>query len=150
MRIISIKLINFIGVYAAMGTHSVSFNFTDIDKPIIQIYGRNRCGKTVLIQQLHPFSSINLNGDERSDLSLILPGETGIKNIVYEVNGEVYNITHTYNPTTSSGRYTVLSSIKHDGEELNPSGGVTTFNTLIEKILGINRYVFQFIINEII
>lgn len=146
MKIVYIRLVNFIGVHAAMGLHSLELSFDKIDNPIIQIYGKNRCGKTVLIQQLHPFSSINLNGDERSDLSLILSGEVGIKNIVYEVNGEVYNITHTYKPT-SSGNHTISSSIEHNGEELNPSGGVTVFNNIIEKILGINKYVFQFIIN---
>ena len=145
MKIIHIKLVNFIGVHAAMGLKEVEFSFDHIDKPIIQIYGKNRCGKTVLIQQLHPFSHINLNGDDRADLALIIPKEVGIKNIVYEVDGEVYNITHTYTPSRTS--HTVSSSIIHNGEELNPSGGVTTFNSLIEKILGINKYVFQFIIN---
>lgn len=145
MRITFVKLINFIGVNAAMGLREVEFSFEDIDKPIIQIYGHNRCGKTVLIQQLHPFSSINLNGDERSDLSLILPNEIGVKNIVYEVNGEVYDITHTYTPSRSG--HSISSSIIHNGKELNPSGGVTIFNSLIERILGINKYVFQFIIN---
>ena len=145
MRIIYIKLINFIGVHAAMGLKEVEFSFGDVDKPIIQIYGRNRCGKTVLIQQLHPFSSIDLNGDERSDLSLIIPGEVGIKNIVYEVDGVVYDITHTYRPTRTS--HSISSSIMRNGEELNPSGGVTVFNNLIEKILGINKYTFQLICN---
>ena len=145
MRIIFIKLINFIGVNAAMGLREVEFSFDKIDTQIIQIYGKNRCGKTVLIQQLHPFSSINLNGDERSDLPLIIPKETGIKNIVYEVNGDVYNITHTYTPTRTG--HSISSSLKKNGEELNPSGGVTVFNSLIEKILGINKYVFQFILN---
>lgn len=146
MKIIYIKLVNFIGVNAAMGLKELELSFDKIDKPIIQIYGRNRCGKTVLIQQLHPFSSINLNGDERSDLSLILTGEVGIKNIVYEVDGEIYNITHTYKPTPS-GNHTISSSFKHNNEELNPSGGVTLFNNLVEKVLGINKYVFQFVIN---
>lgn len=145
MKITYIKLTNFVGVYAAMGLHEVEFDFTDIDKPIIQIYGKNRCGKTVLIQQLHPFSTINLNGDERADLSLIIPNKVGMKRIVYEVNGEVYDIVHTYQPTKNS--HSVSSSIMHNGQELNPSGGVTTFNSLIEKTLGINKYVFQFIIN---
>lgn len=145
MRIVFIRLANFVGVRAAMKLTDVEFDFASVDKPIIQIYGHNRCGKTVLIQQLHPFSSINLNGDERSDLALIIPNETGIKNIVYEINGEVYNITHTYTPTRNG--HTVSSSLMHEGKELNPSGGVTTFNALIERIFGINKYVFQFIIN---
>ena len=146
MKIIYIKLVNFIGVQAAMGVREIELSFDKIDKPIIQIYGPNRCGKTVLLQQLHPFSSINLSGDERSDLSLVIPGETGIKHIVYEVSGEVYSIIHTYKPTPS-GNHTISSSLTHGTEELNPSGGVTVFNNLIEKILGINKYVFQFIIN---
>lgn len=146
MRIIYIKLENFVGVNAAMGKQSLELSFDKINKPIIQIYGKNRCGKTVLMHELHPFSSINLNGDERSDLSLILPGEMGLKNIVYEINDKVYNITHTYKPTPS-GNHTVSCSLVCDGEELNPSGGVTVFNNLIEKIMGINKYTFQFIIN---
>lgn len=145
MRILFIKLENFIGVNAAMGVRSVSFDFTNITTPIIQIYGKNRCGKTVLIQQLHPYSSINLNGDERSDLSLIIPNETGIKVIDYEYNGKVYHITHIYTPTKSS--HSISSSLMCDGKELNPSGGVVIFNNLIERIFGINKYSFQLIIN---
>lgn len=145
MRILYIKLENFIGVYAAMKRKSIELSFDNIDKPIIQIYGPNRSGKSVLEQQLHPFSSISLNGDERNDLPLIIKGEVGIKNIVYEVNGKVYNILHTYKPTGKS--HMVSSSVMVDGEEINPSGGVGTFNDLIEKYLGINRYSFQFTIN---
>ena len=145
LKIVYIKLENFIGVYAAMKRKSIELSFDNIDKPIIQIYGPNRSGKSVLEQQLHPFSNINLNGDERNDLPLIIKGEVGIKNIVYEVNGKVYNILHTYKPTGKS--HTVSSSIMLDGEELNPSGGVGTFNDIIEKSLGINRYSFQFTIN---
>lgn len=146
MKIVYIKLVNFVGVHAAMGLNEIDFKFDHFQKSIIQIYGKNRCGKTVLIQQLHPFSSINLNGDERSDLGLIIPHETGIKQIVYEMNGDTYVITHTYKPTPS-GNHTIISSITKDGEELNQSGGVNTFNTLIENIFGINKYTFQFIIN---
>lgn len=145
MKILYIKLENFIGVYAAMKRKSIELSFDNIDKPIIQIYGPNRSGKSVLEQQLHPFSNISLNGDERNDLPLIIKGEVGIKNIVYEVNGKVYNILHTYKPTGKS--HTVSSSVMVDGEEINPSGGVGTFNDLIEKYLGINRYSFQFTIN---
>jgi len=145
LKIVYIKLENFIGVYAAMKKRCIELSFENIDKPIIQIYGPNRSGKSVLEQQLHPFSNINLNGDERNDLPLIIKGEVGIKNIVYEVNGKVYNILHTYRPTGKS--HTVSSSVVLDGEELNPSGGVGTANDIIEKSLGINRYSFQFTIN---
>lgn len=145
MRIVYLRLVNFIGVKAATGLNEIEFQYDKIKQPIIQLYGKNRCGKTVMIQQHHPFSSINLNGDERNDLDLILSNEVGIKNIVYEVNGEVYNILHTYKPTSKG--HTISTSITHNGEELNPSGGVTNANVLIEKILGINKYIFQFIIN---
>lgn len=145
MKIQYLKLVNFIGVKAATGLNEIELKYDHIKQPIIQLYGKNRCGKTVMIQQHHPFSSINLTGDERNDLSLIIPNEIGIKNIVYEVNDHVYNITHTYRPTGKS--HTVSTSIVLDGVELNPSGGVNSANTLIEKHLGINKYIFQFIIN---
>lgn len=147
MKILYIKLINFIGIHAARGLSEIEYDFSKIKKPIIQLFGPNRSGKTVLIQQLHPFSSINLNGDDRSDLSLILPGEYGTKNIVYEFNGNVYDITHTYKPNSSGTNHTVISSLKKNGEEMNTSGGVNMFNTLINNIFGINKYTFQFVIN---
>ena len=147
MKILYIKLVNFIGIHAARGLSEIEYDFSKIEKPIIQLFGPNRSGKTVLIQQLHPFSSINLNGDDRSDLSLILPHEYGLKNIIYEFNGDVYNITHTYKPTSSGMNHTVTSSLKKNDEELNTSGGVNMFNALINNIFGINRYTFQFVIN---
>lgn len=145
MKIVYLKLVNFIGVKAATGLNEIEFSYDNITQPIIQLYGRNRCGKTVMIQQHHPFSSINLTGDERNDLDLILPGENGLKNIVYEVDGKVISITHTYRATGKS--HIVSSSVIVNGEEMNTSGGVNVGITLIEKYLGINKYVFQFIIN---
>lgn len=144
MRILSIRLVNFVGVFAAMGLRDVSFDFSNVTKQIIQLYGKNRCGKTVLLQQLHPFSSINLNGDERSDLQLIIQGEDGLKEIVYDIDGTVYKITHTYRATSKN--HTVSSSIMVDDEELNVSGGVNTFNQIIEEKFGINKWRFQLVI----
>jgi DNA repair exonuclease SbcCD ATPase subunit len=145
MKILYIKLVNFADVYAAMHKEEIEFDFSGITKPIIQIYGKNRSGKTVLIQKLHPFSSINLNGDDRNDVPLIRKGKPGLKQIVYQVNDDVYTITHTYKPTTHG--HTVSSSIVKNGEELNAAGGVNTFNNMIDNLFGINRYVFQFVIN---
>lgn len=144
MKIKSIRLINFSSIFACRNLREVYYEFGS-DKTINQICGPNRSGKTVLIQQLHPFSSINLSGDERSDLNLIIPGETGVKEITYEIDGSEYHINHTYKPTGRS--HSVISSLVCNGQELNSSGGVNTFNTLIEKIFGLNRYTFQFTIN---
>lgn len=146
MKILHIRLTNFTGIKAAMGLNTLELDFSSIDKPIIQLYARNRCGKSVLLSNLNPFSSINYDGDERNELPSILKGEHGEKNIVYEINGKVYNITHSYKPTSKS--HTILSSILEDGIELNPSGGVNTFNLLIERIFGLNKYIFQFVINS--
>lgn len=145
MKILYIELENFIGIRAAMNVTFVRFDFSSINKPIIQIYGPNHCGKTVLAHLLHPFANINFTGDERNDLSLIVPGETGIKKIGYESDGHIYDITHTYTPTKTS--HSISSSILKDGEELNPTKGVNTFNTIIDHELSINKYIFQFIIN---
>lgn len=147
MRILYIRLENFASVKAAMGLDAVELDFAQTDKHIIQLYGKNRCGKTVMIQQLHPYSSINLNGDERSELSLVIPGKLGMKKIIYQVDDKIYEITHMYKPAGNNKTHTVSSSLICDGEELNPSGGVTVFNNTIEKIMGINKYTIQFIIN---
>lgn len=146
MRILKIRLVNFIGIYKAMGLYEFECAFDKIDKQIIQIYGQNRCGKTVLLQLLHPCSNINFNGDERTDLPLIISGKIGIKNIIIETHEGIYDITYTFKPT-ATGNHTVSASIIKDNNELNPSGGITMANNIIDKCLGINKYIFQFIIN---
>lgn len=145
MRILYIKLTNFIGIDAAMGLEEFELRFEDINKSIIQIYGKNKSGKTVIIRELHPFSSIDLSGDDRNDLSLIMKDKVGSKHIIYEVNDKVYEIAHTYRP--SGDTHLVSSSLMCDGIELNESRKVTVFNNLIESLFGINKYIFQFIIN---
>lgn len=145
MRILYLELINYIGIQAAMGLERFELRFEDIDKSIIQIYGRNKCGKTVVIRELHPFSSIDLSGDDRNDLSLIIKGKVGSKHIIYEINGKVYEIIHTHRP--SGDTHQVSSSLICDGVELNESQKVTVFNNIIERIFGINKYIFQFVIN---
>jgi DNA repair exonuclease SbcCD ATPase subunit len=147
MRILYIKLVNYIGIKAAMGLNEFELSFDSIDKPIIQIMGPNKCGKTVVTSELHPLSSVNLNGDDRSDLPLILKDEIGIKEIGYELkDGNIANITITHRPTGKS--HSTSCSFVYNGEELNPSGGVGSFNDLVNKILGINKYSVQFIINK--
>lgn len=122
MKITDIELINFKGVAVAMQLTYFHISFADIKEAFIQINAPNGCGKSVLLSQLHPFSSLNLNGDDRSDLGLIIPGETGIKRITYDDNGKIYCITHTYKPNSKS--HTVYSSITEDGVELNSNGGL--------------------------
>ena len=113
MKIKNIRLINFNSIYACRNLKEVYYDFDTSDKTINQICGPNRSGKTVLIQQLHPFSSINLSGDERSDLQLIIPGETGVKEIEYDIDGKIYHINHTYRPSGKS--HSVISSLVCDG-----------------------------------
>lgn len=128
-----------------MGINTFEMDFSEINEKVIQIYGANRCGKTVLIHQLHPYSSININGDDRNDINLILAGETGVKEIAYKINDSVYIAKHTYTPRGNG--HSISSSLTLNGEELNPSGGVQLFNSLIETHFGLNKYAFQFWIN---
>ena len=145
MKILYIKLINFIGIKAAMDLEEFELKFENIYKNIIQIYGPNKSGKTVILRELHPFSSVDLIDCSRNDLSLIIKGKVGSKHIIYEVNDKVYEITHTFRP--SGETHQVSSSLICDGVELNESQKVTVFNNIIERIFGINKYIFQFVIN---
>jgi len=145
VKILYIKLINFIGIKAAMDLEEFELKFENIYKNIIQIYGPNKSGKTVILRELHPFSSVDLIDCSRNDLSLIIKGKVGSKHIIYEVNDKVYEITHTFRP--SGETHQVSSSLICDGVELNESQKVTVFNNIIERIFGINKYIFQFVIN---
>lgn len=147
MKLEQIRLVNHAGIKAASGLNIFELSFENILKQIIQLGGPNGCGKTVLLHCLHPWSSLDL--DDRSDLGDYLEGEIGEKSCVYNINDVRYHITHTHKPSRDG--HLVSSSIKEirgtEITELNTNGGVKTFNALIEKLFGINKYAFQFVIN---
>ena len=123
MKILSVKLVNYIGIFNGIGKREFSYDFTN-STPIVIIEGRNGSGKSTLLNALHPFP------DSNSDL---IPGVPAMKHIVYGLNGNVYSITINYPIKSNGERDTSKISILKNGIECNKSLNVTTATQFIQN-----------------
>jgi DNA repair exonuclease SbcCD ATPase subunit len=131
MKILYLKLKNFIGIYSGLGRDEIEIDFSKNKSKFVLLKGSNGSGKTTLLSSLNPFATSN---DTRS--SIILEGKEGYKEIHYDINGDIYVIKHYISKTTKS-------FISKNGEELNSNGGVKLFNDLILNIFGIDKNYFK-------
>lgn len=132
MKIIEIEFINHI-------------KFKDFkqnwNNSIISIVGLNGSGKSFLLSSLHPYGS----SDRYSKAYPVVPGKSGYKKIVYDVNGVIYETIHEYTAHNNTHKCkSYLNKIENGiREELNPTGNVDTFKRLVFEHLKYNSDIFD-------
>ena len=129
MKLLRLKLKNFISVYVTMNRKEIDIDFTKCKNNIILLVGANGSGKTSLLSNMQPFPSLGTL-DLRNSQDLILEGEDGYKLIEYQSGKDIYKIEHHY--LWNNGRRKTSCYIKLNGKELNPSGLVGSFNDIIK------------------
>lgn len=137
MKILYIKLKNFIGFKSGLGVNEIEIDFSSTDNRIILLTGENGCGKTTLLSCLNPFSNTG-SIDVRNDNSLIIQNRDGYKEVHYQSNDDIYIIKHYYTPK-GVGNHTVKSYIEKNGVELNSNGNVTSFKELVKQELDMEQ-----------
>lgn len=131
MRILRLKLVNFIGIKNGMGKDEIEISFPQDENTITMLLGKNGSGKSTIVSQLTPFKD---TFDDRKDP--IVPGKDGLKEIDILHDGHTYLIKHIYARTP-------FSFITKDGLELNESGGVRTFKDVIKTEFGLTEDYFK-------
>lgn len=131
MRIERLKLENFIGIRHGLDTDVIEIIFPDNGNVFTSLHSSNGGGKTTILSQLHPFKD---SFDDRKEL--VLPNTIGIKEVDISHNGSMYKIKHVFDKKTSS-------FISKDGIELNPNGGVRTFEDIVFTELGVSKDYFK-------
>ena len=138
MKILHLTLINFARVFSGLGKTKLELDFSNIDNKINLFVGSNGTGKTSIMSCLHPFAYNSAIGDSTSNSDLIIEGKDGKKVIVIRDDNDVYEITHVYTRKKDNS-INLKSFVKLNDEELNSSGTVTTFKTIIQEKLGIDQ-----------
>ena len=138
MKIVSLELVNFSRVYSGIGKTRVFIDLLNSDNEINLFLGANGSGKSSIMGCFHPFAYNSAVGDNTSNSDLIIEGKDGKKEIVITYGGDVYRIQHIYT-RKKDGTISVKSYIMKNNEELNDSGTVTTFKSIIYQELGINE-----------
>ena len=136
MKILYLKLTNFINIVTAFNTETIEIDFSKSNNNVVLLTGPNGSGKTSILSCLHPFPT-NGNMDVRSDNPIIVPRENGYKEIHISDGDDLYVIQHFY--TRNGDKHIIKSYIQKDGVELNENGNVTSFKEIVEKELGLEQ-----------
>ena len=122
MRITYFKLVNYIGILNGLGLHEIEIDFSKCKNTICCISGKNGSGKSTLMKALSPLPDGSDNYVE---------GFQAEKDMAIVDDGNTYAI-HIVSPVNSSGvRQVTKAFVMKNGEELNPTGNVTSYKEII-------------------
>lgn len=136
MKILRILLKNFANIKTALKCNEIEIDFSNHKNRIILFTGPNGSGKTSILSCIHPFAT-NGSLDIRNDISLIIEGKEGYKEIEIEDNGNIYLIKHFYIPSNKT--HSTKSYIMKNGVELNENGNVRSFKEYIKTELDLEQ-----------
>ena len=134
MRLLSLRLENYIGIYNGMGLSSIEIDFSKCIHKVLIIKGDNGTGKSTIFKALTPLADSSID---------YIPDKTSIKEIAYETDFQtILNIKYESLVKDGIRRPTkcYLNRLNPDGsiENLNPSNNITTAKEVIYDILGID------------
>ena len=134
MRLLRLRLENYIGIYNGMGLDHIEIDFSKCIHKVLIIKGDNGTGKSTIFKALTPLADSSIN---------FIPDKTAIKEIAYETDFQtIVNIKYESVIKDGIRRPTkcYLNRLNPDGsiENLNPSNNITTAKEVIYDILGID------------
>ena len=131
MRLIYIRLENYIGIYNGRGDNILEVDLSQSTSNIIIIRGSNGSGKSTLLKALSPL---------QDDNTAIIPGLEGTKSLRYLYNGEVYEIVYIHPVKSDGSRGQVKLQIYKGNkrEELNPTWNVTSGKDIIFDLFNLD------------
>lgn len=138
VKVLGMRLRNFSRIVTGLQITDLTIDFTKLEHEFFLLIGKNGTGKTSILHTIHPFAYNTSIGDNISNAEFIVSGEDGEKFIWYDVDDVIYEIHHVY-LRKSDDSITVKSFITRDGEELNPSGTVNTFEEIIETVFELDK-----------
>ena len=134
MRLLRLRLENYIGIYNGMGLSSIEIDFSKCIHKVLIIKGDNGTGKSTIFKALTPLADSSID---------YIPDKTAFKEIAYETDFQtILNIKYESLVKDGIRRPTkcYLNRLNPDGsiENLNPSNNITTAKEVIYDILGID------------
>lgn len=131
MKLLSIRLENYIGIYNGRGDNILEVDLSQSTSNIVIIRGSNGSGKSTLLKALSPL---------QDDNTAIIPGMEGKKTLRYIYNGEVYEILYVH-PVKNDGSRGQVKMQVYKGMnrvELNPTWNVTSGKDIIFDLFNLD------------
>lgn len=131
MKLLSIRLENYIGIYNGRGDNILEVDLSQSTSNIVIIRGFNGSGKSTLLKALSPL---------QDDNNAIIPGLEGKKTLRYLYNNEVYEILYIHPVKTDGSRGQVKMQVYKgmNRVELNPTWNVTSGKDIIFDLFNLD------------
>lgn len=131
MKLLSIRLENYIGIYNGRGDNILEVDLSQSTSNIVIIRGSNGSGKSTLLKALSPL---------QDDNNAIIPRLEGKKTLRYLYNGEVYEILYVHPVKTDGSRGQVKMQVYKgmNRVELNPTWNVTSGKDIIFDLFNLD------------
>lgn len=131
MKLLSIRLENYIGIYNGRGDNILEVDLSQSTSNIVIIRGSNGSGKSTLLKALSPL---------QDDNNAIIPGLEGKKTLRYLYNSEVYEILYVHPVKTDGSRGQVKMQVYKgmNRVELNPTWNVTSGKDIIFDLFNLD------------
>lgn len=134
MRLLRLRLKNYIGIYNGMGLEDIEIDFSKCTHRILIIKGDNGTGKSTIFKALTPLSDSSINFIEE---------KTAIKEISYMMNDNtIVNIKYesVFKDKTRKPTKCYMSKITQDGAvtNINPTNNITTAKEIIYDLFGLD------------
>lgn len=144
MKIEYLLLENFIYLQSGLKKTKIELDLSKSKHPINVFIGGIGSCKTFILSHLQPFATMG-SLDIRNQDDQIIEGKDGLKIIKYKVNDTQYEIRHEYIWVERSETHTTKSYIYKDGEDLNPTGNVSSFKYVIVTEFGLEQSFLRLI-----
>jgi exonuclease SbcC len=135
MRLKKLKLRGAIGIKKGMGLDEIEIDLTQFQSGLIALTGRNGCGKTTIMENLHPYRQmVSRDGSLQSHFFL----KDSYRILEFEQNGKHYESKILIDALTGGSEAYLLC----DSLPLN-DGKLTTYDEAIEQVLGSAELFFN-------
>lgn len=122
MKILYVKLENYIGIFNGRGDNVLEIDLSHTTTPIIVIKGHNGSGKSTLLKALNPMPDSN---------DQFIPGTEAKKTLVYQINTDIVRIEYLYPVKKDGSRATTKAQVFKNNEPLNLTNNVSDAKEII-------------------
>ena len=132
MRLMYMRLKNFIGIQLGLGVKEIEIPFYNGKNKICMMIGANGSGKSTILDNAVPQPYVT--GNDRA--KIIIAGEDGEKEMWYQRGNLMYKLLIKYNWNKSTESHStkgyILRITGDKEEQLNPNGNITSFKDIID------------------
>ena len=122
MKILYVRLENYIGIFNGRGDNVLEIDLSHTTTPIIVIKGHNGSGKSTLLKALNPMPDSN---------DQFIPGAEAKKTLVYQINTDIVRIEYFYPVKKDGSRATTKAQVFKNNEPLNLTNNVSDAKEII-------------------